>query len=250
MAELEGKVAIITGGSKGMGASHSKKFAEEGAKVVVADIDVESGKAIVSEIGENAIFVELDVTSAKSWEKAVQQTIDAFGTVDILVNNAGLAGGMTGLLELEENLYKKIIDINQLGTFNGMRAVLPTMLEKEEGSIVNISSLAGMRADATVNPAYTASKFAVRGLTKQAAFEFADRNIRVNAVLPGAIMTPMARETLTDEQIDEVSASLPMKRFAQPEEVSDLLVYLASDKASYINGADFVIDGARDTTIK
>lgn len=250
MAELNGKVAIITGGSKGMGEAHSRKFVDEGAKVVIADIDVESGKKIASELGENAIFIELDVTSSESWEKTVQQTIDTFGTVDILVNNAGLAGGMSGLLEMEESLYKTIIEINQFGIFNGMRAVLPTMIEKEEGSIINISSLAGMRADATVNPAYTASKFAVRGLTKQAAYEFADKNIRINAILPGAIMTPMAKETLTSEQIDVVSQGLPMKRFAEPNEVSDVIVFLASDKASYVNGADFVVDGARDTIIK
>lgn len=252
MKLLEGKVAIITGGAKGMGEFHTRKLADEGAKVVIGDLDVENGEKLAKDIGEDkAIFVKLDVTDPENWAGIVQTTKDAFGTIDILVNNAGLAGAITGLLDIDEGLYKKIIDINQNGTFYGMRAVLPTMVEKNNGSIINISSLAGLRHDISVNPAYTASKFAVRGLTKQAAYEFADRNIRVNAVLPGAILTPMAEATLTKEQIDEVSETLlPMKRFADPKEVSELVVFLASDKASYISGGDYVIDGARATINK
>ncbi|MER2078562.1 SDR family NAD(P)-dependent oxidoreductase [Psychrobacillus psychrotolerans] len=252
MGLLEGKVAIITGGAKGMGEFHTRKLADEGAKVVIGDLDVENGEKVAKDIGEDkAIFVELDVTDPKSWANIVQTAKDMFGNIDILVNNAGLAGAITGLLDLEEGLYKKIIDINQNGTFYGMRAVLPTMLENNKGSIINVSSLAGLRHDITVNPAYTASKFAVRGLTKQAAYEFADKNIRVNAVLPGAILTPMAEATLTKEQIDDVSENLlPMKRFADPKEVSELIVFLASDKASYISGGDYVVDGARATINK
>lgn len=252
MKLLDGKVAIITGGAKGMGEFHAKKMVEEGAKVVIGDLDVENGEKLATELGnENALFVKLDVTDTESWTNIVQTTKDTFGTVDILVNNAGLAGAITGLLDIEESLYKKIIEINQDGTFYGMRAVLPTMVEKNGGSIINISSLAGLRHDITVNPAYTASKFAIRGLTKQAAYEFADKNIRVNAVLPGAILTPMAEATLSKEQIDEVSNTLlPMKRFADPKEVSELIVFLASDKASYISGGDYVIDGARATINK
>jgi len=250
MGLLQGKVAIITGGAKGMGEFHTRKLADEGAKVVIGDLDVESGEKVAKDIGDDkAIFVKLDVTDP--WADIVQTTKDKFGTIDILVNNAGLAGAITGLLDIEEGLYKKIIDINQNGTFYGMRAVLPTMVEKNSGSIINISSLAGLRHDVTVNPAYTASKFAVRGMTKQAAYEFADKNIRVNAVLPGAILTPMAEATLTKEQIDDVSENLlPMKRFADPKEVSELIVFLASDKASYISGGDYVIDGARATINK
>lgn len=252
MGLLDGKVAIITGGAKGMGEFHTRKLAEEGAKVVIGDLDVENGEKLAKEIGENqAVFVELDVTNPSSWEAVVQTTKDTFGTIDILVNNAGLAGPITGLLDIEESLYKKIIDINQNGIFYGMRAVLPTMVEKRNGSIINISSLAGLRHDITVNPAYTTSKFAVRGLTKQAAYEFADKNIRVNAILPGAILTPMAEATLTKEQIDDVSENLlPMKRFADPREVSEVVVFLASDKASYVSGADYVVDGARATINK
>lgn len=252
MGLLDGKVAIITGGAKGMGEFHSRKLAEEGAKVVIGDLDTENGERVAKEIGgDQAVFAELDVTDPDSWERVVQKAKEAFGTIDILVNNAGLAGAITGLLDIEEDLYKKIIDINQNGIFYGMRAVLPTMIEKNEGSIINISSLAGLRHDITVNPAYTASKFAIRGLTKQAAYEFADKNIRVNAVLPGAILTPMAEATLTKEQIDDVSQNLlPMQRFAQPEEVSEVIVFLASDKASYVSGSDYVVDGARATINK
>ncbi|WP_139891609.1 SDR family NAD(P)-dependent oxidoreductase [Bacillus sp. D386] len=252
MGLLDGKVAIITGGAKGMGEFHSRKLSEEGARVVIGDLDIENGEKIARDIGEDkAIFVELDVTNPKSWDNVVQKTKDTFGTIDILVNNAGLAGAITGLLDIEESLYKKIIDINQNGIFYGMRAVLPTMVENNNGSIINISSLAGLRHDITVNPAYTASKFAIRGLTKQAAYEFADKNIRINAILPGAILTPMAEATLTKEQIDDVSQNLlPMKRFANPEEVSEVVAFLASDKASYISGADYVVDGARATINK
>lgn len=252
MGLLDGKVAIITGGAKGMGEFHSRKLAEEGAKIVIGDLDAENGERVAKEIGgDQAVFAELDVTDPDSWERVVQKAKEAFGTIDILVNNAGLAGAITGLLDIEEDLYKKIIDINQNGIFYGMRAVLPTMIEKNEGSIINISSLAGLRHDITVNPAYTASKFAIRGLTKQAAYEFADKNIRVNAVLPGAILTPMAEATLTKEQIDDVSQNLlPMQRFAQPEEVSEVIVFLASDKASYVSGSDYVVDGARATINK
>ncbi|AXI09250.1 3-alpha-hydroxysteroid dehydrogenase [Oceanobacillus zhaokaii] len=252
MGLLDGKVAIITGGAKGMGEFHTRKLAEEGAKVVIGDLDAENGEKVARDIGEDkAIFVELVVTNPNSWDTVVQKTKDTFGTIDILVNNAGLAGAITGLLDIEEGLYKKIIDINQNGIFYGMRAVLPTMVENNRGSIINISSLAGLRHDITVNPAYTASKFAVRGLTKQAAYEFADKNIRINAVLPGAILTPMAEATLTKEQIDDVSQNLlPMKRFADPKEVSEVVAFLASDKASYVSGADYVVDGARATINK
>ncbi|MFC4025114.1 SDR family NAD(P)-dependent oxidoreductase [Oceanobacillus longus] len=252
MGLLDGKVAIITGGAKGMGEFHTRKLVDEGAKVVIGDLDAENGEKVARDIGEDkAIFVELDVTNPNSWDTVVQKTKDTFGTIDILVNNAGLAGAITGLLDIEEGLYKKIIDINQNGIFYGMRAVLPTMVEKNNGSIINISSLAGLRHDITVNPAYTASKFAIRGLTKQAAYEFADKNIRVNAVLPGAILTPMAEATLTKEQIDDVSQNLlPMKRFADPKEVSEVVVFLASDKASYVSGGDYVVDGARATINK
>ncbi|VVM34483.1 SDR family NAD(P)-dependent oxidoreductase [Terribacillus sp. AE2B 122] len=250
MKLLEGKVAIITGGSKGMGEAHTRKFIDEGAKVVIGDVDVKNGQKLAEDLGDNSIFIELDVTNPESWDLLVKKAKETFGTIDILVNNAGLAGGVSGLLEMEADLYKKIIDINQFGIFNGMRAVLPIMIEKSAGAIINISSLAGLRASAEVNPAYTASKFAVRGLTKQAAYEFADKNIRINSILPGAILTPMAQETLTSEQIDEVSQMLPMKRFANPNEVSDVLAFLASEKASYVNGTDIIVDGARDTIIK
>jgi 3alpha(or 20beta)-hydroxysteroid dehydrogenase len=245
MGILDGKVAIITGGAKGMGEAHVRKFAEEGAKVVVADLDVASGNKLADELGGDALFVELDVTDTSSWEAAVQQTKAAFGTVDVLVNNAGIAGPIVGLLEVGEDLYRSIMDVNLAGTFFGMQAVLPTMVENGKGSIVNISSLAGMRYDTTVNPAYSASKFAIRGFTKQAAFEFGKHDIRVNAVMPGAIMTPLTRASLSDEAIASVSKHIPAKRFADSSEVSEAVVFLASDKASYINGVDLVVDGGK-----
>lgn len=245
MGILDGKVAIITGGAKGMGEAHVRKFVEEGAKVVVADLDVASGNKLADELGGDALFVELDVTDTSSWEAAVQQTKAAFGTVDVLVNNAGIAGPIVGLLEVGEDLYRSIMDVNLAGTFFGMQAVLPTMVENGKGSIVNISSLAGMRYDTTVNPAYSASKFAIRGFTKQAAFEFGKHDIRVNAVMPGAIMTPLTRASLSEEAIASVSKHIPAKRSADSSEVSEAVVFLASDKASYINGVDLVVDGGK-----
>ncbi|KPI00318.1 3-alpha-(or 20-beta)-hydroxysteroid dehydrogenase [Actinobacteria bacterium OK006] len=245
MGILEGKVAIITGGAKGMGEAHVRKFVGEGAKVVVADLDVANGKKLADELGDHALFVELDVTDPTSWEEAVKETKVVFGTVDVLVNNAGIAGPIVGLLEVSEDLYRSIMDINLAGTFFGMQAVLPTMVENGKGSIVNISSLAGMRYDTTVNPAYSASKFAIRGFTKQAAFEFGKHGIRVNAVMPGAIMTPMARAALSDEAIASVSQHIPARRFADASEVSEAVVFLASDKASYVSGVDLVVDGGK-----
>lgn len=250
MGILDDKVTVITGASKGMGASHARKFVEEGAKVVIADIDIEAGEKLTQAIGENAFFVELDVTDPNSWNNAIQKAKDKFGAIDVLVNNAGLSGKPEGLLDLEEDLYRKIIDIDQHGVFYGMRAVVPTMIENNGGSIINISSTSGLRPDTTVNPGYAAAKHAVRALTKYAAYEFSDKNIRVNTVYPGVIRTPMAEESLSKEDIEGIEESVPMNRLGNPEEVSEVIVFLASDKSSFVSGADYVVDGAKTSINK
>lgn len=244
LGQVNGKVAIVTGAAKGMGEAHAKLLAEEGAKVVVADLDVEAGKQVAEAIGKQAIFVELDVTDKQSWSDAVDKTIENFGSVDVLVNNAGYAGRPANIMELEEEEYYKVVAIDQHGTFLGMKAVIPQMTEQGGGSIVNISSLSGIRHNYGVqNIAYTAAKFAVRGLTKAAAVELGDKNIRVNAVLPGGVLTPMAKAALSEDEINVMASHSPLNRMAEPEEISEAVLFLASDRSSYANGADFLMDG-------
>lgn len=239
MGRLSGKVAIITGGARGMGASHVRMFVKEGAKVVFTDILEEEGQALVSELGENVKFVRHDVTKASDWEQVVTKAETTFGPVHVLVNNAGITMNKA-ISETTEEDYRRIVDINQVSVFLGMKAVLPSMRKTEGGSIVNISSLNGLVGGAI---GYTDTKFAVRGMTKAAALEFANYGIRVNSVHPGAVATPMIIQEDTKVAVEAWAKTLPMKRFAQPEEVSNLVVYLASDESSYSTGSEFVIDG-------
>lgn len=239
MARLEGKVAIITGAAQGMGASHARKFVEEGAKVVLTDLNEEKGKAFAAELGENALFVKQNVTSAEDWAKVVEETEKAFGKVDILVNNAGITMAKS-LLQVTEEEYRRIVDINQVSVFLGMKTVIPAMQKVGGGSIVNISSMNGIVAGAI---GYTDTKFAVRGMTKAAAMECANYGIRVNSVHPGVIATPMVVQDDTKAAVEEFSKHIPLKRVAQPEEVSSLVLYLASDESSYSTGTEFIVDG-------
>ncbi|WP_054958492.1 glucose 1-dehydrogenase [Paenibacillus dakarensis] len=243
MGRLDGKVAIITGGSRGMGASHVRRFISEGAKVVFTDILVNEGQALAAELGENARFMKQDVSSASDWEKVVVEAEAAFGPVSILVNNAGIMGPIKGLTETTEEEYQKVVDVNQLSVFLGMKAVLPSMRKTENGSIVNISSLGGIIGFKNQAP-YIASKFAVRGLSKAAALEFSEYGIRVNSVHPGSIDTPLTRSAGAKElHAAEVGNSIPLGRSAQPEEISSIVLYLASDESSYSTGAEFIVDG-------
>lgn len=242
MGRLDGKVAIITGGSRGMGSGHVRRFVNEGAKVVFTDILVEEGEALAKELGENAKFIKQDVTSAEAWNKVVAETEKTFGPVDILVNNAGMSINKP-IVEMTEDEYKKVIDINQVSVFLGMKAVYPSMKKVNSGSIINISSLGGLVARESLI-AYSASKFAVRGMSKVAAVEFGADGIRVNSVHPGIIETPMiAQDEAAKAVVESAINSIPLKRSAKPEEVTDLVLYLASDESSYSTGAEFVIDG-------
>jgi len=239
MSRLLGKVAIVTGGARGMGEAHARKFVAEGAKVVFTDINEAAGQALAQELGENALFIKQDVTSASDWEKVVAETEKTFGLVNVLVNNAGISIA-NNIEHMSEEQYRKIIDINQVSVFLGMKAVLASMKQAGSGSIVNISSINGLVGGA---PGYTDSKFAVRGITKAAALEFAQYGIRVNSVHPGVIETPMVTEGDAVEQIKAFAKMIPMQRMAQAEEITNLVLFLASDESSYSTGAEFVADG-------
>ena len=239
MGKLQGKVAIITGAAQGMGASHAKRFIEEGAKVVLTDLNEEKGQAFAKELGENAIFIKQNVASEEDWKVVVKKAEETFGPVNILVNNAGISVNKS-ILETTLDEYSRIVAINQVSVFLGMKTVAPSMEKTGNGSIVNISSMNGLVAGAI---GYTDTKFAVRGMTKAAAIEFAHKGIRVNSVHPGVIETPMVTQGDSYEIIKEFAKHIPLQRTAKPEEVSNLVLFLASDEASYSTGSEFVIDG-------
>ncbi|OUS95088.1 glucose 1-dehydrogenase [Rhodococcus sp. NCIMB 12038] len=233
---VDGKIAVITGGAQGMGAAHVRLLAEHGARVVIADLDDGAGQVLAKELGADALFLHLDVTDPDQWTSLVQETETHFGTIDVLINNAGILLPHDTLETDTLAQYRKVIDINQVGTFLGMQATVPGMKQNGGGSIVNISSTAGLVAF-TDNFAYTASKWAVRGMTKAAALELAPHKIRVNAILPGEVNTPM----IADLDLDVTTT--PLGRFGEPHEIAYLALYLASNEASYTTGADHVIDG-------
>lgn len=239
MKRLEGKVAIITGAAQGMGAAHARLFVENGAKVVITDLNEEKGHALAKELGDNARFVTHNVTNEEDWKTVVAKTEETFGPADILVNNAGITMAKN-MLDVTVEEYKRIVDINQVSVFIGMKEVAPSMVKNGGGSIVNISSMNGLVAGAI---GYTDTKFAVRGMTKAAAINLAPMGIRVNSVHPGVIATPMVVQEDTKAAVEEFSKHIPLKRVAQPEEVSNLVLYLASDESSYSTGSEFVIDG-------
>lgn len=241
MGRLDGKVAIITGGARGMGASHARAFINEGAKVVITDILKEEGEGLAKELGEDALFLRHDVTNGSDWDRVVSESEKAFGPISILVNNAGIAHSEPIENHSEEN-YRRVIEINQTSVFLGMRAVISSMRKTQNGSIINISSLSGIRGQAN-NLAYNASKFAVSGMTKSAALEFGEHGIRVNSVHPGIIKTPMTAAEELQDILAEMAKAIPLKRTAEAEEVTNLVVYLASNESSYSTGSEFVIDG-------
>lgn len=242
MNRLSGKVAIITGAARGMGSAHARRFVAEGAKVVLTDMNETAGKALADELGSNALFLQHDVTDAKDWARIVSKTEAVFGAPTILVNNAGILGPTQKTAKISEADYLKVCAVNQHSVFLGMQSVIPSMIKAGIGSIVNISSIAGIVANyGFPSVAYVASKFAVRGMTKAAAIEYGAHNIRVNSVHPGFILTPMMVEA-TNEEGGDATSMIPLGRIADPSEVSNLVLFLASDEASYITGAEHVID--------
>ena len=243
MARLNGKIAIITGASQGMGTAHARAFVAEGARVVLTDLNAQAGGALAKELGDAAIFVEHDVADAAGWARVVAAGEARFGPINVLVNNAGIIGPVAKTEELSQADFLKVCAVNQLGVFLGMQAVLPAMVAQGGGSIVNISSISGIVAIVgTPNLAYAGSKFAVRGMTKQVALEYGKQGIRANSVHPGYVKTPMM-VAATDEDGGGAAAAIPIGRFAESDEISPLVVFLASDEASFITGMEHVIDG-------
>jgi 3alpha(or 20beta)-hydroxysteroid dehydrogenase len=243
VSRLTGKIAIITGASQGMGMAHARAFVAHGAKVILGDLNEKAGNALASELGSSAIFVKQDVARAEDWKVVLRAGEQRFGTINVLVNNAGILGTLAATIELSEAEFSRVCAVNQTGVFLGMQTVLPGMIRAGGGSIVNISSVAGLVAIyGAPNLAYVASKFAVRGMTKQVAVEYGAKNIRVNSVHPGYIKTPMM-VAATDENGGEALTQIPLRRMAEASEVSNLVVFLASDESAFITGTEHVIDG-------
>src|SRR5215211_3586254 len=235
MGRVDGKVALISGGARGMGASHARLLVGEGAKVVIGDILDDEGKALADDLGEPARYVHLDVTQPDQWKAAVSTAVQEFGRLNVLVNNAGIVNGGP-LHKFELSNWQQIIDVNLTGTFLGIQSAIRPMITAGGGSIINVSSIEGLRGTPWVH-GYVASKWGVRGLAKSAALELAPHNIRVNSIHPGLIRTPMT-ENIPDDMIP-----IPLGRSADPIEVSTFVLFLASDESSYATGTEFVMDG-------
>ncbi|MBE9373816.1 glucose 1-dehydrogenase [Saccharopolyspora sp. HNM0983] len=235
MGRVDGKVAIITGGSRGMGAAHARSLVAEGAKVVIGDILDDEGKALADELGSAARYVPLDVTEPDQWQHAVSTAVQEFGRINVLVNNAGIVNG-SAIQKFDLQQWQRILDVNLTGSFLGIRAVTDPMIEAGGGSIMNVSSVEGLRGSPWAH-GYVATKWAVRGLAKSTALELAQHNIRVNSIHPGLIRTPMT-EGIPDDMI-----KAPLGRPADPAEVATFVLFLASDESSYATGSEFVVDG-------
>lgn len=248
MGRLDDKVALITGAARGQGAAAARRFVAEGAKVVIADIIDADGKQLADELGDAAAYQHLDVSDEGDWEQAVERTIKEFGKLNVLVNNAGVLH----FSRVEDTTladYERVIRINQVGTFLGMRSVVAPMRAAGGGSIVNLSSVEGLAA-APLLLAYTASKFAIRGMTKVAALELGADGIRVNSVHPGMIDTKMVHDALGGVDMDTswIAKKVALGRVGHAEEIANLVLFLASDESSYSTGAEFVADGGATAT--
>lgn len=242
MGRLDGKVAIVTGAARGQGAAIARRFVAEGAQVVLADVLDSDGKVVAEELGDAARYVHHDVTEESSWDETVRTTLGEFGTLNVLVNNAGIIR-WAPIHKHSLDDYMAVIRVNQVGCFLGMRAVTRAMRDAGGGSIVNTASTAGLEGMAGII-GYSASKFAVRGMTKTAAIELGRWGIRVNAVCPGGINTQMANPfDQPEEELQKMHSRNPIPRIGTPEEIASLMVFLASDESSYCTGTEFVIDG-------
>jgi NAD(P)-dependent dehydrogenase (short-subunit alcohol dehydrogenase family) len=245
---MKDKVVIITGGSSGIGQATALAFAQKGVKVVVADILVEAGKGtvkMIKESGGEAMFIETDVTKAGDVEAMVLQAVETYGRLDYAFNNAGIEGVQTPTADFPEDIWKKVININLVGVWQCMRHEIPQMLKRDGGVIINNASILGLVGFANAS-AYVASKHAVLGLTKTAAIEYATKGIRINAVCPAFIETPMLERggLTTNPEVYEMLAGLhPMKRLGKPQEVAAAVVWLCSEEASFITGHTMLIDG-------
>ena len=243
MGALDGKVALITGAARGQGAAEARLFVERGAKVMMTDVLDDEGAQVAAEIGDSAAYMRLDVTSEQGWKDVVAATVEKFGKLNVLINNAGIITPAKEVHETSLEDYRKVIDINQIGVFLGMREVVEPMKKADGGSIVNISSIDGLTGMYGAS-AYCASKFAVRGMTKVAALELGKYGIRVNSLHPGGVKTKILDDIyLTEAQAEEAFKASPLGRIGKSEEMATLAAYLASDDASYSTGSEFVADG-------
>ena len=246
MGRLDGKVAIISGGARGQGATEARMMAREGARVVFGDLLDDEGRQVEAEIleeGNDATYVHLDVTKEDDWSAAVDTAVHRYGRLDVLVNNAGILI-LKGLEDTSEEEWDRIMAINAKGVFLGTKHAIPAMRESGGGSIINISSTAGLVASLEGSPSYSATKGAVRLLTKSTAIQYAKDNIRCNSVHPGPIDTPMIKDTLSDPaRLERRMQRLPLKRVGTTEDIAFGVLYLASDESSFVTGSELVIDG-------
>jgi 3alpha(or 20beta)-hydroxysteroid dehydrogenase len=241
MGKLDGKVALITGGARGMGASHVRTFLAEGAKVVFGDILEDEGRTLAKELGDDCRFVPHDATAEAGWATILERTTSTFGGLDILVNNAGILT-FQPVADMTVDDFRRILEVNLVSQWLGIKHAVQVM--NEGGSIVNISSVNGLVGGAGLT-GYSASKAGIRGLTKSAALELGRRRIRVNSVHPGGVATPLVGLTADDtqEHTRGPMSRQPIPRFARPQEISNMVLFLASDDSSYCTGSEFVIDG-------
>ncbi len=240
---MAGKVALITGAARGMGAAHARALAREGAKVAIADIAAEAGERLAAELrdgGANSSYHDHDVTDPAAWSELVAAVERTHGPIDVLVNNAGVQVRSVGI-EADDDEWAKVTAVNQTGVFFGMRAVIPAMVERGGGSIINVASTAALVGMPGSIP-YQASKAAVLGLTRGAAVSYGRNNIRVNAICPGLVVTGMT-ESASPDAVEAMKAQIPLRRNGRPEEISAAVVFLASDESSYITAAVLPIDG-------
>ena len=235
MGRVAGKVALVSGGSRGIGAASARALAAEGAQVVIGDILDSDGKSLAAELGDAARYVHLDVTSEEDWAAAVAAAVSEFGKLNVLFNNAGIANG-AAIQHFKLAKWQQILNVNLTGPFLGMRAAADAMIAAGGGSIINTSSIEGLRGTPWAH-GYVASKWGLRGLTKSVALELAPHGIRVNSLHPGLIRTPIT-EGIPDDMIP-----IPLGRPGQPEDVASFVVFLASDESSYATGSEFVMDG-------
>jgi NAD(P)-dependent dehydrogenase (short-subunit alcohol dehydrogenase family) len=249
--DFNGKVAVVTGGGNGIGRAVALGFARHGARVVVVDRDAEGAAAVAAEIGQAALACTADVTRSADVQRYVQAALDRFGSIDCFHNNAGIEGKVAPTAEYDEAVFDAVMGVNVKGVFLGLRHVLPVMLRQQRGAVVNTASIAGLVGTVGM-PAYVASKHAVIGLTKVAAGEVGPQGVRVNAICPGPISTRMVQDIARQvspnnpEGVEErYSAGLPLRRYGTAEEVANLVLFLCSDLASNITGAQYVVDGGR-----
>lgn len=243
MARLQGKVAIVTGGARGMGEATSRLFVEEGAKVIIADVLDQEGTKLADEMKGDAIFIHHDVTDEDSWNNVIARARNSFGSIDVLVNNAGILL-FKAIIDTAKKDYERVLNVNLVGSFLGVKLVGQQMIEQGRGgSIINISSVDGLKGcNALV--AYASSKWGMRGLTQVAAMEYGPHGVRVNSVHPGGVNTVMSNPTNAPrEQIDKSYTDIPLQRISEPVEVARASLFLASDDASYITGEEIKVDG-------